>query len=178
MVLNVTEKNVAGKTYRNINLGDLDYATSCTMQMLFDAPKEFESAFKSKFGKPQMSYVYKVLVLEPALGEVSFFARPHLHRDLQACRTGDIITLTAREVKKEFNETNAESGAVTKKKVSYKGYELKKAVMRMTEADKLKVIEAVKSLGSVPTRETIVELLAGDGFTNEDDINDLMKQLS
>lgn len=173
MAITVKENSAGGKTYRNINMSDLDYGTSCTLKILYDAPRTMPGKFTNDRGETPEAIVYKVLLMEPDLGEVSFFCRPHLHRDLATYKTGDVVKLTPKEVKREFKGPDGKP-----KKVSYKGFDVVRVALRMSEEDKNKIVEAVKSIGGVPDRETIMELLHGDGFTDPADLEDVMARVS
>lgn len=165
MALEVVTKTVNGKDYQNVNLSDVDYGKSITLRLLFDKPREFDSKFPGKDGAQKKSYGYKVEMVDPALGEVSFYAKPNLHYALKAFKKGDLVKLTAKEVKAEFANPDG-----SKRKVSYKGFDVEKVALAMSDEDYDKMVLAIKSLGNVSV-DVVKEAMRLSGFTNEDDIN-------
>jgi hypothetical protein len=173
MALEVTSKDYNGKTYKSVKIGDLDYATSCTFTLSFD---ECRQAPSKKFpGKTD--YHYAINMLDPALGMLSIsFAPQHLHNDLKNYKKGDTLKLTAVEKKIEVDGPNG-----TKIKKAYKGFKVEKVELALQDAEKQKVIDAVREIqketGVRPTNEQIKQVLTAYGFTKEEDLQSVLTQL-
>lgn len=165
MALEVTTREYKGKDYKNVKIEDVEYGTSVTVRLCFEKPKEFDSKFPNKDGTPKKNYGYTVEFVEPAIGEASFYAKPNLHYKLAGFKKGDLLKLTAKEVRQEFSNDDG-----TKRKVSYKGFDVEKVALKMSDEDFAKMVDAIKQLGGQVSEDVIRESLRLDGFTNEDDI--------
>lgn len=156
MAIKPTETTIKGIVRKSVKLSHLGIDDSVKVRLSFDECKKGEGQFGEW-------HLYSGEFLEPALGECSFFASNTLHYELVKYRKGDVLTITAIE------KTNG-SGKV------YKGYNVKKVSVKMTEEEKKEVVELIKNTPGLTTdkvRETLITL----GYTAEEDISDIIKAL-
>ena len=142
--------------YTNVKLNHLGINDSATIKLKFDEPKSGEG----KFGT---WYMYNAEIIEPPIGEASFFAAKTLHFDLSKYKAGDVVKLTAIEKKGKMG--------------SYKGYKVERVSLSLSADDLAEVVKQLKQVQPKPSEQAIRDTLKMMGFTKEEDVQAILSQL-
>jgi hypothetical protein len=166
MGIEVTSKQVGDKVYRNIDIKDLDYGKTATIELTFDEALSGEG----KFGT---WYVYNAKILDNGegkdLGEVSFFAPTHLHRDLKGYSANARLKISPVEKK-------------TQKGHRYKGFEVTgegASPEPVVSDEDIQTIKTTLQDANIPLSDEVKirEILTGLGFNKEETVQEILTKL-
>lgn len=174
MNLEINKTVSKGKTYNNVKLNKIGFGEKITVKIIFKTAKEFDSKFQSDNGEVKKTYGYTVNLIEPkidGIDEISFFAKPSLHRQLSAFQPGDIVTIATKEMWAKIQQKDG-----TTREQSYKGYVVEKVKLVLSDDDVKKIVETLKEGGAVDEK-VIREVLRLEGYDEESDVQRILASL-